>query len=84
MSTKYHGNKEKRKRNSEASPADNKWYKKVKLWLYLFLALVIVRILMFIFSEGKVQTDDILLRLALVSLGTVLAWWYVSGKAKKK
>ncbi|NLT96439.1 MAG: hypothetical protein GXW85_13095 [Clostridia bacterium] len=56
---------------------DAKWYKKMKILFAIFLGLVALRGLMFLAAGGKLRTDDIWLRILLVSFGTLVAWWYV-------
>lgn len=62
---------------------DAKWYRSIKLWFGAFLGLILIRMIFFVYSQGKFNFDDIWLRILLVSLGTLIAWWYVSKREKK-
>lgn len=63
---------------------DAKWYKSMKIWFMAFLGLVLIRLVLFVAAEGKFNTDDIWLRIFLVTFGSVIAWWYVKKRIKEK
>lgn len=74
--------KQKEKKPEFAKP-DIKWYKSMKIWFGIFLVLVLFRFSLFFISNGEIQTNDIWLRVLMITFGTLLAWWYVKRRDKE-
>jgi hypothetical protein len=75
-----HTKRKKIKKNNikQSQKTSAKWYKSIIFWFIIFLSFVIIRFVSFLIFEGQIRTDDIWLRLLVISLGTLVAWWYVS------
>ncbi|MDK2824290.1 MAG: hypothetical protein PWQ67_1796 [Clostridia bacterium] len=75
-----HTKRKKIKKNNikQSQKTSAKWYKSISFWFIIFLGFVIIRFVSFLIFEGQIRTDDIWLRLLVISLGTLVAWWYVS------
>ncbi|MFZ7102695.1 MAG: hypothetical protein ACOWWO_08550 [Peptococcaceae bacterium] len=72
--------KRKRKENKPRfSKPDQKWYKSMRILFFIFLGLLVLRLVMFLAAEGQSQINlkGIGFRLLVISFGTLVAWWYV-------
>lgn len=79
MAKNKQAKRKRRESNPQFAKPDKKWYSKMKILFFTFLALIIVRLIIFLGAEGEnpVNLGGIIIRLLLISFGTIVAWWYV-------